>query len=152
MQSDISLNEPFYYANYPLVIVILLIIITIIILLCLNINKEKKPKDKPIVAVKKDINSIKNKYLKELDDLSRNIHIFSKRKIYNILSQTIRSFVLETTNVDVLKYSLNEIKTLNIDSLTELVEEYYEPEFNKESNANPITSINKTKEVIKKWK
>ena len=150
MQLDISLNGPFSYNILPLIIVLILIIITIVVFLCFNISFKKK--EKPIVVIAKDINSIKMKYLKELDDLSNNINVLSKRKVYNILSLIIRRFVLEATNVDVLKYSLNEIRALKVDSLTELVSEYYEPEFSKESNANPITSINKTKEVINKWK
>lgn len=152
MQLNTNLNGPFYYAIYPLIIVIILIIITIIVFLCLNIKINKKEKKLPVVIIPKDINSIKQKYINELDNLSKNIHTFSKRQIYNILSNIMRKFVLEVTNIDVLKYSLNEIKSLNIISLTELVTEYYEPEFSKESNANPITSINKTKEVINKWK
>ena len=150
MQLNINLNDPFYYAIYPLIIVILLFIITIIVLLCFNIKCKKR--DKQTITITKDINSIKEKYLKELDNLSNNINSLSKRKIYNKLSIIIRKFILEITNIDVLKYSLNEIKNININSLTELVTEYYEPEFSKESNANPITSINKTKEVISKWK
>ena len=150
MQLNINLNDPFYYAIYPLIIVILLFVITIIVLLCFNIKCKKR--DKQTITITKDINSIKEKYLKELDNLSNNINSLSKRKIYNKLSIIIRKFILEITNIDVLKYSLNEIKSININSLTELVTEYYEPEFSKESNANPITSINKTKEVISKWK
>ena len=150
MQSDISLNGPFSYNILPLIIVLILIIITIIVFLCFNIKSKKK--EKPVVVIAKDINSIKNKYLKELDELSNNVNVLSKRKVYNILSLIIRRFVLEATNVDVLKYSLNEIRLLKVDSLTLLVSEYYEPEFSKESNADPLSSINKTKEVISKWK
>lgn len=150
MQLDISLNGPFNYSIYPLIIVLILIIITIIVFLCFNIKSKKK--EKPVVVIAKDINSIKNKYLKELDELSNNVNVLSKRKVYNILSLIIRRFVLEATNVDVLKYSLNEIRLLKVDSLTLLVSEYYEPEFSKESNADPLSSINKTKEVISKWK
>ena len=151
MQLNTNLNGPFYYAIYPLIIVIILIIITIIVFLCLNVRIKKKEKKLPVIVTPKDINSIKKKYLKELDDLSNN-NSLSKRKIYNNLSIIIRKFVLEVTNIDVLKYRLNEIKILNMNSLTELVSEYYEPEFSKESDTNPITSINKTKEVIDKWK
>ena len=150
MQSDISLNGPFSYNILPLIIVLILIIITIIVFLCFNIKSKKK--EKPVVVIAKDINSIMNKYLKELDELSNNVNVLSKRKVYNILSLIIRRFVLEATNVDVLKYSLNEIRLLKVDSLTLLVSEYYEPEFSKESNADPLSSINKTKEVISKWK
>ena len=150
MQLDISLNGPFSYNVLPLIIVLILLIITIIVFLCFNIRFEKK--EKPIVVIAKDINSIKKKYLEELDGLSGNINVLSKKKVYNILSLVIRRFVLEATNVDVLKYSLSEIRELNIEPLTLLVSEYYEPEFNKESDADPITSINKTKEVISKWK
>ncbi len=150
MQLNTNLNGPFYYAIYPLIIVILLIIITIIVFLCLNIKIKKK--EKPVIVVPKDINSIKQKYITELDNLSKNLHTFSKRQVYNILSNIMRKFILEVTNIDVLKYSLSEIRALKIDSLTALVTEYYEPEFSKESDANPITSINNTKEVISKWK
>lgn len=150
MLLDISLNGPFSYSVLPLIIVLILFVITMIVFLCFNIRFEKK--EKPIVVIAKDINSIKKKYLEELDGLSGNINVLSKKKVYNILSLIIRRFVLEATNVDVLKYSLSEIRELNIEPLTLLVSEYYEPEFNKESDADPITSINKTKEVISKWK
>lgn len=150
MLLDISLNGPFSYSVLPLIIVLILFVITMIVFLCFNIRFEKK--EKPIVVIAKDINSIKKKYLEELDGLSGNINVLSKKKVYNILSLVIRRFVLEATNVDVLKYSLSEIRELNIEPLTLLVSEYYEPEFNKESDADPITSINKTKEVISKWK
>ena len=152
MQLDTNLNGPFSYAIYPLIIVILLIIITIIVFLCLNVKLKKKEKIVPVVVIPKDPNSIKKKYLKELDDLISKIDTLPKRKVYNNLSIIIRSFVLEITSIDVLKYSLNEIKALKIDPLTELVTEYYEPEFSKESDALPITSITKAKEVIDKWK
>ena len=152
MQLNTNIYGPFYYAVYPLIIVFLLIVITIIVFLCLNIKRQKIDKSTSIVFIPKDINSIKNKYLNELDRLANNVNNLSKRKIYNKLSILIRKFTLEMTNIDVLKYTLNEIKTLKIDSLTELVTEYYEPEFSKESDANPIKSINKTKEIINKWK
>ena len=144
MQLNTNLNGPFYYEIYPLIVVILLIIITIIVFLCLNVKIKKKEKKIPVIVTPKDINSIKQKYISELDNLNKNIHTFSKRQVYNILSNLMRNFILEVTSIDVLKYSLNEIKKLNMNSLTELVSEYYEPEFSKESNANPIASINKT--------
>ena len=151
MQLDTSLYGPFYYAIYPLIIVILLIIITIIVFLCFNLKKKSKKNAIPIVVIPKDIYSIKQKYLMELDHLSKN-NTISKRKVFNILSNIMRRFVLEVTNIDVLKYSLEEIKVLNIPSLTSLVAEYYEPEFSEKSNGDPIASINRTKEVIQKWK
>ena len=112
MQLDTNLNGPFSYAIYPLIIVILLIIITIIVFLCLNIKIKKKVKTVPVVVIPKDPNSIKKKYLKELDDLINKMDSLPKRKVYNNLSIIIRSFVLEITSIDVLKYSLNEIKAL----------------------------------------
>ena len=51
-----------------------------------------------------------------------------------------------------MKYTLNDIKKIKMDNLTKLVEEYYEPEFSKEGNGDIISSIDKTREVIVKWK
>ncbi|MBR3117335.1 MAG: hypothetical protein IKF36_05660 [Bacilli bacterium] len=151
MQLDISLNEPFTYSYLPLIISFILLVVFVVIFLCFNIKRKKKVSIIKEVIIPKNINDIKNKYLKELDELL-NDKSLSKRKIYNKLSVIIRSFVLEATNIDVLKYSLAEIKTLKMDELTNLVEDYYEPEFSKESNADSIASIKNTREVIEKWK
>ena len=146
------LNGPFNYNIYPLIIVLILLIITIVVFIYFNIHIKNKKDTKPVIVPAKDINTIKNKYLKELNDLASSIDSLKLRKVYNRLSIIIRSFVYEATNIDVLKYSLNEIKELHIDSLTLLVTEYYEPEFSKESNSDATLSINKAKEVIDKWK
>ena len=151
MQLDISLNEPFTYSYLPLIISFILLVVFVVIFLCFNIKRKKKVSIIKEVIIPKNINDIKNKYLKELDELL-NDKSLSKRKIYNKLSVIIISFVIEATNIDVLKYSLAEIKTLKMDELTNLVEDYYEPEFSKESNADSIASIKNTREVIEKWK
>lgn len=153
MQLDVNLNEPFTYSYLPLIISFILLVVFIVVFILFNI----KPKKKKVVEIKqeivipKNIYDIKNKYLKQLDELIKDTSL-SKRKIYNKLSVIIRSFVLEATNIDVLKYTLSEIKTLNMDELTKLVTEYYEPEFSKESDADSNASIGKTREVIEKWK
>ena len=48
-------------------------------------------------------------------------------------------------------YSLSEIRTLNMPALTQLVAEYYEPEFAEYSMANIKQSIFKTRRVIETW-
>lgn len=151
MQLDVSLNEPFTYSYLPLIISFLLLVVFIVVFICFNIKKKQKTNIIKEVVIPKNINDIKNKYLKELDLLANDTTL-TKRKVYNKLSVLIRSFVLEATNIDVLKYSLSEIKTLKMDELTKLVTEYYEPEFSKESNADSIISIKNTREVIEQWK
>ena len=63
----------------------------------------------------------------------------------------IRNFVYETTNIKVQYYTLEEIRPLNMDQLTKLVEEYYVPEFAKDSTTKIETSLKHTREVIEKW-
>lgn len=58
---------------------------------------------------------------------------------------------------DVRKYAKNtililaEVRKLDIKYLPELMEEYYRPEFAKESLGNIQISINNAKGVIEKW-
>ena len=59
------------------------------------------------------MNDIKNQYLKELEELANSISNLTKRKVYNKLSLIIRSFVLEATNIDVLKNTMNQSSVRN---------------------------------------
>ena len=68
------------------------------------------------------------------------------------MSVLIRSFVLDATDIDLLKSSLSEIKEKDTGILYDLIKEYYEPEFSKNNKGDIISSINKTRKVIEEWK
>ncbi len=152
MQVSVKLNDMFSFSFIP--ILILIISISIFILIMFIQNKKKKH---PRLIVKqpayKDLLNIKTKYLNELIILLNNVNnnSLTTRRAYQSLSAIIRSFVYEATNIQVTNCTLKDIATLNIPILYELVSEYYEPEFSKNTKGNIINSINKTKEVIEKW-
>jgi len=159
MRTTINLQEPFTYSFLPLIITFLLIIgFTIYIIL------SKKPKDKvkgKMEEVKviperniKNIPVIKNKYLQQLNDIEDKYtnNKIELRKAYQLISEAIRLFVFEVTDITTQNYSLTEIKKINIPVLYELIEEYYEPEFASKTIGDFNSSINKARRVINEWK
>jgi hypothetical protein len=117
---------------------------------------KEKPKVVPPVIVKpapKNIWTIKEKYQALINQLKQDVeqNKITNRKAYQKLSSIIRNFIFEMTQIKVQNYSLDEIKKANMPVLTSLVEEYYDPEFAKESNGNIVESIEKTRLVIDRW-
>ena len=159
MQTTINLQEPFTYSLIPLIITTVFIIGLTIYLIC-----SKKTKNEDIVKKdnvktipernKKDIPVIKNKYIQQLDEIEDryNKKKIELRKAYQLISESIRLFVFEVTNITTQNYSLAEIKKLNIPELYELIEEYYEPEFASKTVGDFVSSINKARRVINEWK
>lgn len=157
MQTSVNLQDPFSYSIYPeLIILILLVLLTISIIIY------RKLKNRPIIEIEneeikkldeKDINRIKEKYLKRLDNIEEklNSNKISVRHAYQMLSANIRYFVFEVTNIKVQNYTLREIEKLKMPILSELIEEYYTPEFAEYSVGNIKTSLEKTRKVIEKW-
>lgn len=154
MQTSVKLQEPFSYsAYYIMIILILILIMTIYFLL-----KEKKKKSKiKVVQIKEtsqeDKENIKIKYIEKLNLLENklNNNEISTRVAYQELSSNIRYFVYELTDIQVQNYTLKEIKEINIPILYELIKECYIPEFAMRYLGDIKSSIEKTREVIKRW-
>lgn len=102
----------------------------------------------------KNIPVIKNKYLQQLNDIEDKYtnNKIELRKAYQLISEAIRLFVFEVTDITTQNYSLTEIKKINIPVLYELIEEYYEPEFASKTIGDFNSSINKARRVINEWK
>ena len=152
MQVTTQLSDMFSYSLWPIIIFFLLIVIYILIL---RKKKDKKIKeDYEILDLSyKDINYIRKKYLKKINELEAKVNNkqITNRKAYLSLSAIVRNFVHEMTGIKVHKYTLKDIKKLNMPQLTMLVEEYYHPEFAEYSLGNIKESISKTRKVIEKW-
>lgn len=156
MQITVNLQEPFSYSIYPIVIVSFFIIILLIIIISIKLHNSKKQlKSAPIQKKLNttDINRLKEKYIKLLDDIENKMQNekISLRVAYQRLSTTIRYFVFEITNIKVQNCTLDDIKKLNMPQLYELIEEYYTPEFAKKSIGDIKSSIEKARKVIEKW-
>lgn len=158
MRTTVSLQEPFTYSLIPLVIFITIIIGLTIYLI---FNKKKSDNNKENEEVKKipdknikDIPAIKNKHIQKLDEIENefNNQKITLRKAYQLISETVRVFVFEVTDITTQNYSLAEIKKLNMPDLYDLIKEYYEPEFASKTVGDLEISINKARRIIKEWK
>lgn len=150
MQIKTELNDMFSYSLFPVIILFVITVIFLLYLIIINNNK----KHNIITPNKKKLLNIKNNYLNNLDillnDYSNNI--ISKREAYHRLSLSIRNFIYETTNIKVQYFTLEDIKSIDIPILYDLVSEYYNPEFSRKSEGNFYDSIEKTRMVISRWK
>lgn len=152
MQVSTELKSMFSFSVFP--ILVILIIILILFIIHLIINRKKKiiiPKVK--LPEKKNQLEIKQKYLKDLDQLLTNFntHQITNRQAFQSLSLLVRHFIYEMTSIRVQNCTLSDISKLNMPILYELVLEYYDPEFSKISSGNIFLSIEKTRKVIEKW-
>ncbi len=157
MQTSIKLQDPFKYSVIPLIILLSVIFLITFCLICLKIREKSKKttsvKEIPEKNIK-NIPVIKGKYINLLDSIEykyKNNEI-TLRTAYQQISEAIRMFVFEITDITTQNYSLSEIKKLKIPHLYELIEEYYEPEFASKSTVGDFeASINKARGVIKQW-
>ena len=150
MQVQTDLSPMFSYSIIPILIIIVL---GIVIFILNKIKLHHKTKE-IVIPDKIDINAIKRKYLFKINELINNLNSnqITSRKAYQSLSKLIRNFVYEATNIKVQNYTLSDIKKLKMPSLYKLVEEYYDPEFSQISKGNILSSIEKTRKEIEKWK
>lgn len=159
MRTTINLQEPFTYSFIPLIITFLFIIGFTIYMIFFKKTKDSvkwKMEEVKVIPERniKNIPVIKNKYLQQLNDvedkyINKKIEL---RKAYQLISELIRLFVFEVTDITTQNYSLTEIKKINIPVLYELIEEYYEPEFASKTIGDFNSSINKARRVINEWK
>lgn len=158
MQTIIKLQEPFTYSVIPIVISICLVLGMTAYLIYLNTKKKKvraEEDDLKVIPEKniKNIPVIKSKYIEQLNSIEYKYinNMIDLRKSYQLISETIRMFVFEITDITTQNYSLREIKKLNIPDLYELIKEYYEPEFASKSVGDFEVSIEKARRVVKEW-
>lgn len=158
MQTSINLQEPFTYSVIPLIIVIILTLLESYYLIYLKKKKQDiEVEEHEVKAIPekniKNIPVIKGKYLNELDSIQYKYmnQMIELRKAYQLISEAMRLFVFEITDITTQNYSLKEIKKLDIPILYELIKEYYEPEFASKSVGDFNSSINKARRVIKEW-
>ena len=158
MQTSINLQEPFTYSVIPLVVSICAILAITGYLIYTKIIKQKSEQKEEVIKEIpekniKDIPAIKGKYLNILNSIEYKYtnKMIGIRKAYQLISESIRLFIFEVTDITTQNYSLSEIRKLNIPNLYELIEEYYEPEFASKSVGDFESSINKARGVVNRW-
>ena len=154
MQTSVSLQEPYSFSIVPIIVLVIITAVLLFVLLFLKKNKEEQPEVKAIPQRNiKNIPAIKNKHLRELETIEYQYknNKLELRKVYQLISENVRLFIFEVTDITTQNYSLMEIKKLNIPNLYETIAEYYEPEFSKKPSGDFINSINKAKAIIQKF-
>lgn len=154
MQTSVSLQEPYSFSIVPIIVLVIIAAALLFVLLFLKKNKEEQPEVKAIPQRNiKNIPAIKNKHLRELEAIEYQYknNKLELRKAYQLISENVRLFVFEVTDITTQNYSLMEIKKLNIPNLYETIAEYYEPEFSKKPSGDFINSVNKAKDIIQKF-
>lgn len=148
MQVSVTLNDPFYYSTALRTFLVFLVVLSIIIKLLRKYVFKPKEKARPVVMI--DLFSVKRKYTNELDRIL--YEDMEERQKYNLLSDVLRSFVTEVTGVNVRNKTLAEISKMKNPVITNLIKEFYEPEFSLNSDFSVEESIQKTREVISSWR
>ena len=154
MQTSVNLQEPYSFSIVPIIVLVIIAAVLLFVLLFLKKNKEEQPEVKAIPQRNiKNIPAIKNKHLRELEAIEYQYknNKLELRKAYQMISENVRLFVFEVTDITTQNYSLMEIKKLNIPNLYETIAEYYEPEFSKKPSGDFINSVNKAKDIIQKF-
>ncbi|MCR5503661.1 MAG: hypothetical protein K6F53_11705 [Lachnospiraceae bacterium] len=102
--------------------------------------------------------ALKRQYVNKIDKLltKRMKNRITLRDAYQELSTIARSYVQQVTGINTLKMSLSELRIEeknqpNIAKLSVLVNDYYEPEFAKWSDADFRESCNLTRRMIEQW-
>ena len=147
-----ELEEPFRYSWNLVYILLGLIVLLIIGYLLIRFSPFFSKLFNKFFR-KAIVPGFKSRYLRQLEKLKILVdrNEISNRNAYLKLSSIIRGFIEKSTGINVLSLSKNEVKKLNMNDLSLLMEEYYPPEFAKESKGNILASIERTMEVIKRW-
>ncbi|SEQ70694.1 hypothetical protein SAMN02910369_02283 [Lachnospiraceae bacterium NE2001] len=158
MKTSVELQPPFAYMIIWIILSVVVIAAVIFAQVYLRkklgerLKKEKKLKMKRISEA--TLEGKKKKYLAELSYIETDLvnNKITIRESYQKISHTIRMFVFEVTGIKVQHYTLTEIRRVNIPQLTNLVREYYEPEFARETRADVRASIFRTRALIEGWR
>lgn len=158
MKTSVELQAPFQYMILWLILAVLFIAGVIIAQVLLRkklgdrLKKAKQIKLKRIAE--STLEGLKKKYIGELTCIEMDLRNqkITVRQAYQKMSICIRLFVHDVTGIKVQKYTLSEIKKVNMPQLTNLVREYYEPEFALESRTDVMGSVQRTRAVIESWR
>ncbi len=158
METTVELQAPFHYLIIWPVLSVLLIAAVIFAQIYFRkklgdrLKKEKQIRLKRISEA--TLEGKKKKYIGELVYIERDLmnQRITVRQAYQKMSLTIRFFVKDVTGINVQRYTLSEIRAVNIPQLTNLVREYYEPEFSRETRTDARQSIMKTRMMIEGWR
>lgn len=158
MRTSVKLQDPFSYELWIILLLGSIVLLYVLFLILERVWKKRRGKkkvplpDKEVVAGKVS-DKMRSKYLRELAEIEAALDRgeISSKMAYQKISPCLRHFVYEVTGIRVHKYSLSEIKRINLPILEALVTEYYVPEFSLDSVSDVKASLQKTRKAIEEW-
>lgn len=157
MESSVSLQEPFSYALWPVLVTGLLVLGVVLYFAAARLLEVyRKKKNTPPVVRKRpvDTEKIRAKYISELDGIYEDFKSgrLDVRAAYQRMSMCIRRFVHAMTGIRVQNCTLSDIGKLDMPVLYGLVAEYYAPEFARKSQGDVEQSLIKTRSFFERWR
>ncbi|MBO4926886.1 MAG: hypothetical protein J5379_01355 [Clostridiales bacterium] len=157
--TTVDLQDPFSYSYLPIVLVIALILLSVVLLLTFFLIRRKmktpvKQKEaKPVVFKPKSLNDARREYLEKINEIERqyNSGKLDVRGTHQELSAVVRMFVHDMTGINAQNFSLQELKSQNVHQISQLIEEFYAPEFAERTDKETNDSIRDAREVISTW-
>lgn len=152
MPVTVELQDMFSYSPVAIYVGVGMILVLLALLIVSKvIKKSNKPKVKEVKP--QNVSKIKEKYDRLLVNLEKRHSAgeISPRIAHQELSKIIRSFVYEVTGIKVQNYTLEEIGSVDMPKLHELISECYVPEFAVENSGDVTALINKSRKVIAEW-
>lgn len=158
IEVSVDLQDPFSYMILPIIILVSVIVVAIIGLLLFEYFKRKKlgiktVKEKPVVFKPKNKEELQREYLAKIDKV-QNAYQSGKmdvRTAHQELSAIVRMFVHEMTGINAQNFSLLELKAHDIFKVSDLIEEFYAPEFALRTDKDTMNSIHDARTVIQTW-
>lgn len=163
METTITLQDPFSYALWPIVMLFLFLFVSGIVFWTQTGWKKRKSKkdhmDKPLPKAKAaaqyvpSLTQVKQQYVKQLMELRKQYgnDAISDRVCYQNLSLLLRQFISAATGTDMTHMTLTEIRHMGMPKVERLIEEYYKPEFSTDAKCDPEGAMERTKKVIEEW-
>ena len=161
MDTTVNLRRLFDFSQLPIVItaaIFAALTVAILLMFLYTLLKNYKPKEKVIeepvkVFVKPDMTKLKAEYMAALDKLEAkfNEDTTKIRPAYEGMSRVVRDFVYRATGTEVDKFTLKEISETEFGGLTELVGEYYQPEFDSISEGDVRASLARSRRLVSEW-
>lgn len=162
MQTSVELQDPFSYALWPIIVMVVVFVagVTALVLFyyfkVLKKPARKVPKIKeapPVVVKKRNPMEIRLDYLSRIDVVQRKYenNQIDARIAHQELSAIVRLFVNEMTGINIQTFSLSELKSTRFVSVTNLIEEFYAPEFALRADKDTRNSIEDARKVIQAW-
>ncbi len=162
METSVALQQPFEYSILVILPGIVLLVLSLVLFVRTVRNIKRRTGKNHVIpeyrpAPYTQVIDARNRAILQIRQIISDFQAgaITKRAGYQRLSLVIRSFVHDTTGINVEVRTLEEIKTLGMPGLNALIEEYYTPEFAEDERSDKSglwTSCNKTIGVIESWR